>query len=323
MSRSHRLSDIIGQDAVVRLLRRLVEREHLPHAILFEGIPGCGRRSVCKALSAALVCEASIAGDACGQCAGCRMAAEGSHPDIVELPHDSDEESSDPAISEPAREQLKAESVRELIEVRAWETALIAKRRVFILPVMERFQRSGGVIANVLLKVLEEPPRATHFLLTAASVNALLPTIRSRVQCYRLFGLSVDDVGRVLAAGGVPEGEARRRALGSSGGHRGLWSSTAETVPIAELRRLVEGGLRSEIIADIIGKLPNSKEGGQGEARRTLRRWILALQQDLRRDLPGPKGLVAGEYIDRSSRALHDLSLNIQPRLVLEGLALG
>lgn len=318
-----RLADVLGQGATVRLLQRLVERGKLPHALLFEGPPGCGRRTLCRALTAALVCETPHDGDACGTCRACRLVAEGGHPDVVELPHDSEEESVDPDRAEAARAQLKADAVRDLIEVRAWETPLIARRRVFVLPVMERFQRSGGVIANVLLKVLEEPPPSTHFLLTTASVNALLATVRSRVQLYRLQPLGADDLAKVLVRGGLDQAEARRRAATGNGSHRGLWASEVDPAPVADLRRLLDQGLSQAVVSDLVARLPSTKEGGQGEARRVLRRWLLALQQDLRKDLPGPAGLQAVSGIDRTGRALHDLGLNIQPRLVLEGLALG
>jgi DNA polymerase III subunit delta' len=317
-----RLQDVRGQEGVVALLRRLVARDRLPHAIVFEGVPGCGRRTITTALTAALLCQQRDEGDACGTCASCRMVAEGNHPDAVGLPHDTEEDHPDADIAEAARAQLNAEAVRDLIEVRAWESPLLGKRRVFVLPSVERLQRGQATMANALLKALEEPPPSVHFLLTTASVGGLMATIRSRAQCYRLLGLSSDDVEQVLIAGGVPRGDAARRAAISGGSHRGLWASDMEAVPIAEIRSLIDDGLQLHALASLVTQLPG-RESGAGEARRTLRRWLLAVQQDYRKELRGPGGNGAAEAIERIGRSLRDLGLNLQPRLVLEGLSLG
>lgn len=322
MSETPRLATIVGQDGVVRLLRRLVARERVPGAVLFDGQPGCGRRSVSRALAAALLCPTPIDGDACGTCRSCHLVADGNHPDLVALPHDTDEDHPDPAVAEAARAQLNADAVRELIEVRAWESPLLGRRRVFLLPVVERLQRGQATMANALLKALEEPPAAVHFILTAAAAAGLMATIRSRTQCYRLQPLTVVDVERILVAGGVPLVEAGRRAAISGGSHRGLWASDIEAPPVAAVRRLIDEGLDGRTLAELVQALP-SREGGLAEARRVVRRWLLATQQAYRRDLPGPQGPAAADAIDRLGRALRDVGLNIQPRLVLESLAVG
>lgn len=316
------LGNVLGQDGLVRLLRRLVVRERVPAAVLLDGQPGCGRRTLSRALAAALLCPTPVDGDACGQCRSCALVAAGNHPDLVALPHDSDEEHPDPEVAEAARAQLNAEAVRELIEVRAWESPLIGRRRVFLLPVIERLQRGQATMANALLKALEEPPAGAYFILTAAAAAGVMATIRSRTQCYRLQPLTVVDVERILARGGVPTAEAARRAATSAGSHRGLWATDIEAPPIAGLRHLIEEGLDGRVLADLVQGLPN-RDGGLGEARRVLRRWLLATQQAYRRELPGPHGPAAADAIERLSRSMRDLGLNIQPRLVLEGLAVG
>jgi len=317
-----RLAQVVGQDGVVRLLQRLLARNRLPASILLEGQPGCGRRTLSTAVAAALLCAAPIQGDACGKCHSCQLVAAGNHPDVMSLPHDSEEESGDAEQVEAARSQLNAEAVRELVEVRVWESPLIGQRRVFLLPAVERLQRGQGTMANALLKALEEPPSRVHFLLTASASAGLMATIRSRTQCFRLQPLSVPDVERVLAAGGVAAGDAARRAALSTGSHRGLWATATETPPIESLRSLVDHGLESAALAEVLQQLP-SREGGPAESRRVLRRWLLATQQAYRRDLPGPDGMTAAQAIDRIGAALRDLHLNIAPRLVLEGLAVG
>lgn len=316
-----RLADVRGQVTIVRLLRRLLARDRLPHALLFDGIPGCGRQTVCRALTAALLCEQPQDGDACGECRACLLVAQGNHPDVVSLPHDSEEDHPDSERSERAREQLKADSVRELIEMRVWESPLIGKRRVFILPSVERLQRAQAKGANALLKALEEPPPSVFFLLTSASAAGVMTTIRSRAQCYRLQPLGQEDIQSILERGGVSRGEAARRSVLGSGSHRGLWDDKPTVMPLSDLRELLGGGLNLSIVADVVAQLPG-REATPGEVRRTLRRWLVALQHDLRRDLPGPHGMQAANDIERIERSLHDLGVNLQPRMVLEALAL-
>ncbi|HEX3135063.1 MAG TPA: DNA polymerase III subunit delta', partial [Planctomycetota bacterium] len=84
-----RLGEIIGHGGLPRLLVRLIARTRLPHAIILDGIPGCGRRTLARAVAQALLCHAPHQGDACGACASCRVLAAETHPDCIELPHDS------------------------------------------------------------------------------------------------------------------------------------------------------------------------------------------------------------------------------------------
>ncbi len=67
-----RLADVCGNTGIRTLLARLRARGRLPHAVLLEGIPGCGRRTLALALAQSLLCAQSVDGDACGACDSCR-----------------------------------------------------------------------------------------------------------------------------------------------------------------------------------------------------------------------------------------------------------
>lgn len=317
MSHPTRLATVVGQDALCRLLARLVARGKLPHAILLEGAPGCGRRTVARALAAALLCPRSVAGDACGACPSCVQAAQGTHPDLLLFPAEGEDAAVDKELTD---------AVRELVEGRAYESPLMGGGRVFVIPDLERLQRNQATAANALLKVLEEPPPATWFILTTAFASGVLRTIRSRAQLYRLQPLAAGDVERILVRGGVPAPVAARRAAASDGSHRGLWDDDVPEVPLEALASLLRDGWSTATIAGLAAALPTrEREDGRtvaAEQRRICRLWLTALQRSLRRDLVGPEALAAADGIERVQQALRDLQRNLQPRLVLEALAL-
>jgi DNA polymerase-3 subunit delta' len=312
-----RLAEVIGQGAVATLTARLQARDRLPHAILLEGVPGCGRRTLATAIAQAVLCASPHQGDACGTCDSCRMVTAGSHPDLVSTPHDT----------EPTAPSV--DLVREQVVEAAFSSPLVGAHRVFILPGIERWNHQA---ANTLLKVLEEPPSSVRFVATTHQATAVLRTIRSRCQLYRLQPLSAVDVEQVLMRGGIAAGEARRRAVAAVGGHRGLWHG-APPIPLDALLRLAREGYRSALVAEAMALLPlkidpAAEEAGltlAAEQRRTVRVWLAALAQALRADLRqgGDEALRTVERIQRLSGLTQDLARNLQPRLILEAIGLG
>ena len=80
-----KLGDIVGHEPVVRLLRRSLADGRLPHALLFHGPPGIGKRSVARSLAAAMNCQKrrQTDDDCCGSCISCLKIARNLHPDVV------------------------------------------------------------------------------------------------------------------------------------------------------------------------------------------------------------------------------------------------
>lgn len=155
---------IAGQVHALRLLRRLIEKDRLPHAMLFSGIDGCGRQTCAKATAMVINCMAAAGSSACGQCRSCRKMEAGVHPDLV--------------VVKPSTVLIKIDQIRALYkEVR--HAPLEGQFRVIVI---NDAQTMNSEAANALLKLLEEPPRGTIFILTATEANDLLPTIVSRCQ---------------------------------------------------------------------------------------------------------------------------------------------
>lgn len=161
-----------GQDRVVGLLRRAIERGRVPHAYLFSGPVGAPLLDTAMALAAALNCQRTK-GEPCGECDACAKIIAGIHPDVVTL------------VREGAANIVPIESVRNQVIARIGLPPHEADVRVFVV---EEATAMAPPAANALLKTLEEPPTRTLFVLCTSAPEQLLPTIRSRCQRVRFGG---------------------------------------------------------------------------------------------------------------------------------------
>jgi DNA polymerase-3 subunit delta' len=155
-------SEIIGQTKIIRLLRRALAQDLLPHAFLFTGVEGVGKKSTALTLAKVVNCQDSASGDCCDQCISCRKADNGNHPDIN--------------LIEREGPFIKIEQIRAL-KHRLRFKPLEGRYRVTVI---NNSQHLKVEAANALLKVLEEPPADNLIILTAIETTALLPTIVSR-----------------------------------------------------------------------------------------------------------------------------------------------
>lgn len=308
-----RIDEVVGHASAKVLLRRLIAAGKLPQALVIEGPPGVGRRTLAVAAAQAVLCPEAAEGDACGRCQSCSLVAEGNHPDCTLLP----------GVDEKA--DLPVDLIRDSVVEQAGQSPLLGQGRVFVIPSCERLR---GPAANALLKVLEEPPEGVYLVLTAGQAGGLLETIQSRAQVVRLLELAPEDLARILVRGGVAPLEAERRVAMAGGSHRGLWAREVDAPPLDALRTLVEGGYDAEVVAEVMDRLPAAAgdvpKGATvaGEQRRILIFWFDALLQDLRRDLRGARAAQSADRIERVLRLRGDLGRYIQPRLIVEGLGL-
>ncbi|HIU31306.1 MAG TPA: ATP-binding protein [Candidatus Caccousia avistercoris] len=164
-----RLDGLVTNEELARRLSLAFGGERFPNAALLEGGSPELRRQLGLLLARAAVCSGQ--GERpCGQCPHCVKALAGSHPDVrVEG-------------GGGAARSFHVETVRSIRED-AYVKPNEAARRVFLLLEAQAMSEQAQ---NALLKVLEEPPPNVVFLLTAPSASALLPTVRSRAQLFRL-----------------------------------------------------------------------------------------------------------------------------------------
>ncbi|MGA1795700.1 MAG: DNA polymerase III subunit delta' [bacterium] len=182
--------DIIGHERVINLLRQLMRQERIPHAVLFAGPEGIGKRLTACGLAKALLCR-QLTDDYCDQCPSCRSIIQGNHPDV--------------AVIKPENNSIKIEQLRE------WQRELESKSyagswRITIIDQAEKITLGA---ANSILKILEEPPENTLICLIAVEPRNILPTILSRCQTVRFQPLSRTDFIRIVQEkGGLNEAQA-------------------------------------------------------------------------------------------------------------------
>jgi len=147
------------------------EQQRLPHALLFTGMVGIGKKQFVRFVAESLLCrDCSPATGACGQCDACAQIQAGAHPELKVL---------DP---EGAAMLIKVDAVRDLV-VWLQLSAPPNQYRVALLDTSDAMNRNA---ANSLLKTLEEPGERAVLILAADKPGSLPATVRSRCQCTAL-----------------------------------------------------------------------------------------------------------------------------------------
>ncbi|OIP91819.1 MAG: DNA polymerase III subunit delta' [Syntrophobacteraceae bacterium CG2_30_61_12] len=170
------LGDLPAQDRVKRFLGLLVRTGRLPHALLFSGLPGIGKKAAALEFAKLVNClelperpgPAAAPPDCCDVCASCHKITAGTHPDLIRIARDGT--------------YIKLAQIQEL-RGRLRYNPVAARRRVIIIEDAQDLKEEAG---NALLKLLEEPPRRNLFLLLAPEPQMLLGTIVSRC-CHLRF----------------------------------------------------------------------------------------------------------------------------------------
>ena len=211
-------SDFLGNERIVTALRGALRTGRVPHALLFTGARGVGKFTLARMFAQAANCE-RLTDDFCGECATCLRISQLANPqELLEQGLVERGESADAATVErvplilqshpdvwalvPDPVRLKNPVARPMLRVgqlRAVQRAAyfqpMGRRRVFILDGAETMRWD---VANVFLKILEEPPGSATLILTAPSPFALLPTIVSRCLQFHFAPLPQAAVEKIL-----------------------------------------------------------------------------------------------------------------------------
>lgn len=178
-------SSLLGQDRAKEIIARALTRQRVPHAYLFRGPDGVGKKLFARGLAAAINCRDRRGAVACGQCISCKKLISGNHPDYQ--------------VIEPEKGAIKIDQVRKVCRELSYPP-YESSTRVVVLEDVHTMRREAS---NSLLKTLEEPPENNLLILTAESSTEVLSTITSRCQVIPFFGLTEDQTQEVLGAGAV------------------------------------------------------------------------------------------------------------------------
>ena len=158
--------NLIGQEAVSQTLSLALDGNRLSHAYLFSGLRGSGKTSTARIFAKALLCEEGATSHPCGTCTHCKMAADNSHMDIIEM---------------DAASNRGIDDIKDLIEHTKYKPSS-ARYKIFIIDEVHMLTNQAF---NALLKTLEEPPDFVKFILATTDPLKLPATILSRTQHFR------------------------------------------------------------------------------------------------------------------------------------------
>lgn len=239
-------SDIIGQEDIKKKLIQSVRENRIPHAQLFLGPEGSGTLALALAYSQYINCKNRTEHDSCGICPSCIKYSKLTHPDLhfifptatnKKIKKDPDSELFYPewrdylittgcyADLSGWYETVELENKQGLINVRDAQK-LINKLnmkpyedgyKVAIIWMPEKFNAQS---ANTLLKIIEEPPEKTLFILVAEDDSQILTTILSRTAIIKCHKLKTDEIRQSLIRQyHCTEDAARNAAILSEGNY--------------------------------------------------------------------------------------------------------
>lgn len=209
--------EVIGQNNVKKAISQMVAADRLPHALLLLGPGGSGKLALACALAQYVLCNKHSSEDACGECPSCSKVSQLIHPDLhFSFPTVGTNVTSDSflpqwrtaVLDNPYMDanqwlqQIGAENKQGNINKQ--ECVNIVKKlslktfedskKILIIWLPEYLGKEG----NRLLKLIEEPPEKTLFILVAEKQELILNTILSRCQIVKINGLSDDEIKNAL-----------------------------------------------------------------------------------------------------------------------------
>ena len=239
-------NEVIGQEEVWQRLTEMVREERLPHAIMLCGPQGCGKMALALAFASYLVCQNRDGhNEACGECKQCKMLEKWGHPDLlfsyptIKTPAMGSEHK--PVSEDFAEEWRNMISRSPYFNIEQWMTEIGAENQQAIITAGESDELNrklslkssqGGYkvsviwlpermnieCANKILKLIEEPPSHTVFIMVSENPDNLLETIRSRVQRIDVKKTDNESIQKALVSKyGITEDDAMRVARLANG----------------------------------------------------------------------------------------------------------
>jgi DNA polymerase-3 subunit delta' len=299
-------SEIIGQDDTKQLLLRAVHTNHLAHALLFDGPTGSANLALALALAQYVNCEDRQLNDSCGRCASCVKVQKLVHPDLhmvfpvanlakgktseaylsdwrtflLEQPYRTLPDWLETMGADNKQGNISAEEARNILQklsLKAYEGAY----KIMLIWLPELMNTAS---ANALLKVLEEPPAQTLFLLVTNQPDKLLITILSRTQRVAVRAFTDEEVATHLRQHlNLDETTARRNAYLADGNLAEALRLAKQDTNTAEQHTWFAEWMRTCYRQDLINlvKQADQFDGFSKEKQKGLFEYSLRLYRDL------------------------------------------
>ncbi len=332
-------NNILGHEGTIKKLKALITLGRVPPALLFSGIEGTGKFLTAKEFAKALNCTHTLpeapkteddlfgsssesvplspalcplpSDDACDLCVSCSQINKGVHPDVRII----DSEFQGLLMDEDAQKQktLRIDTVREFTRY-VYQKAVLARWKIFVINDAHTLNINAQ---NAMLKILEEPPASTIFVLVAAKKNLLLPTIISRSYAIEFKRLSPAAVEELLERGGMTRDEAS--ALGELSG-----GSVKKARDIKKVRDRMAAitGFGPQKIFKLVSSLPREPYMAREEAKIMLDMLLGSARKAWLAQPPGKPASARAALIRKLLGYRRFLNQNVSHGLVLEAALL-
>src|SRR5271166_5733139 len=233
-------NDLIGQEAMVRILRNAFATGGVAHAFMLTGVRGVGKTTTARIIARALNCTGpdgtgGPTADPCGVCPDCVAILADRHPDVVEM---------------DAASRTGVDDVREIIEATRFRP-LQARTKVFIIDEVHMLSRNAF---NALLKTLEEPPPHVKFVFATTELRKVPITVLSRCQRFDLRRVRVAELTSHFTAIAEREGIAAEPAAIETIA-RAADGSVRDGLSLLDqaIAQAAEGAVTAGAVADMLG----------------------------------------------------------------------
>jgi len=286
--------EIIGQEGVKQKLRQSVREGRVPHAQLFTGVTGIGKLQLALAYAQYLNCPHRTEEDSCGVCPTCLQFEKLQHPDLhfVFPIVKTDAGDTCDAFLEPWRNIILQKHYFDLDD---WHSALGVETKQSMI-----YEKESGEIlhklslkpygngykvmiiwqpekmniatSNKLLKLLEEPPAQTIFILVSEHPEQLLVTIQSRVQVIQVPRLQTEEIQQALMQRGINPTKAHDIARIANGSYLAALKKSDES---EENQKELQDFIALFRDAYTVGVLKDPQK--KFESLKRLRQWSMSM----------------------------------------------
>jgi DNA polymerase III subunit delta' len=326
-------SDIPGKAEIIKKLIRSVKEERVSHAQLFTGPEGCGSLALALAYAKYVSCENKTPVDSCGTCKSCVKYEKMIHPDLhFVFPVIKGKKATDPVSDNYISEWREFVNKSAYFSVNNWfdsievgnaqgmifasEASEIIRKlslktfesdfKIMIIWLPEKMHQAT---ANKLLKMIEEPPEKTLFLLVSEEYDKVIPTIVSRCQLIKIPAFTNDELISYLrgtcGSTEIKSADIARVANGNIVRAIGLCNNDeSATLHLESFRRLMRFAWKRDIISIIEWSEQMTITGREAQknyisfALRLLRENLMLSLQQLKNDLV----FLTGEEADFSEK---------------------